>query len=97
MLTVAVRCSGSTAGGWTCDVRVREADRDRSSHVVRVSPSDLTRLTPGAADPTALVERSFAFLLERERPEAILRSFDLLDIGRYFPEYEAEIRQRLTG
>jgi hypothetical protein len=40
-----------------------------------------------------LVERSFAFLLEREPPGSILRSFDLLEIARYFPEYEATIRQ----
>jgi hypothetical protein len=45
-------------------------------------------------DPVALVEQSFRFLLDRESPQMILAAFDLLEIGRYFPEYEAEIRRR---
>ena len=43
------------------------------------------------------VEESFAFLLEREPRESILRRFDLPVIGRYFPEYEVEVRRRLGG
>jgi len=43
-----------------------------------------------------LVEASFAFLLEREPKESILRDFDLIVIGRYFPQYEQEIGHRLT-
>jgi hypothetical protein len=43
-----------------------------------------------------LVEASFAFLLERETKESILREFDLTVIGRYFHEYEREIGHRLA-
>lgn len=43
-----------------------------------------------------LVEASFAFLLEREPKESILREFDLTVIGRYFPEYEQEIGHCMT-
>jgi hypothetical protein len=43
------------------------------------------------------VKLSFAFLLERESPQMIIRSFDLLDIARYFPEYEATIRRRAAA
>ncbi|HET7704008.1 MAG TPA: hypothetical protein VFK35_11455 [Candidatus Limnocylindrales bacterium] len=64
-----------------------------SEHEVRVTQADLARLAPGAVDPRDLVERSFAFLLEREPPSSILRRFDLPVIGRYFPDYEASIRQ----
>jgi hypothetical protein len=46
-------------------------------------------------DDETLVRRSFAFLLEREPAGSILRRFDLPVIGRYFPEYEQEIRRRL--
>ena len=45
--------------------------------------------------PKALVEASFAFLLEREPKESILRRFDLPVIGRYFPDYERAIAKRL--
>ena len=42
-----------------------------------------------------LVRSSFEFLLEREPRDSILRDFDLPMIGRYFPEYERDIGQRL--
>lgn len=98
MTTVDVRCAVDPTGGWACAVTVSEAGRSLTSHEVRVAPADLARLAPGAADPTDLVEASFAFLLEREPPTSILRSFDLTVIGRYFPAYEREIGRRLrTG
>ena len=39
---------------------------------------------------------SFAFLLEREPRESILRQFELPVIERYFPGYEAQIRRRMA-
>jgi hypothetical protein len=95
MTAIRIRCSGDQASGWTCAVSLRDAeDEDAgevSRHEVRVRPADLERLRPGATDPSGLVEASFAFLLEREPPRSILRSFDLLEIARYFPEYEGEM------
>jgi hypothetical protein len=94
MPTIDVRCSGSAESGWTCAVDIGDEGRTVTSHEVRVRDEDLGRLAPAAADPTELVRASFAFLLERESPRSILRSFDLLEIARYFPEYEATIRGR---
>jgi hypothetical protein len=91
MATVGVGCAGTPEDGWVCDVTVRDGVAEVSRHRVRVRPADLVRLSPGAASPELLVEASFAFLLERESPGSILRSFDLMDIGHYFPEYEATI------
>ena len=81
------------ADGWDCTVTVREGTE--THHRVRVSQVDLARLAPRASDPVDLVEASFAFLLEREPKESILREFDLTVIGRYFPDYEREIGHRL--
>ncbi len=64
-------------------------------HLVRVTDLDAVRIAPGVGT-AELVEESFRFLLEREAKESILRSFDLPVIGRYFPEYEAEIRGRFS-
>ena len=36
------------------------------------------------------------FLLERESPSSILRSFSLDVIERYFPEYRVEMSRRLA-
>lgn len=93
MTQIAVDCKldgVESSSGWSCKVRLS----DRSSvteHTVRITPADLTRLAPGSTDPTDLVRRSFAFLLEREAKESILGTFDLPLIGRYFPEYERTI------
>ena len=76
-------------------VRVIEAGSE-TTHDVTVSPNDYTRLTSGKTEPEELVRRSFEFLLEREPKESILTRFDLSVIGRYFPEYEREIRRRLS-
>ena len=77
--------------GWTCHVDVAEGG-SATSHYVSIAAADLERLDPGSTDPTDLVRRSFAFLLEREPKESILRSFDLTVIGRYFPDWERRIR-----
>jgi hypothetical protein len=76
------------------DVMVREGASE-SLHTVTLSREDHERLSGGAASPEALVAESFRFLLEREPKESILRRFDLTVIGRYFPEYEREIRDRV--
>ena len=79
--------------GWDCVVTVRNGTK--TQHRVRVSRAALARLAPGASEPVGLVEASFAFLLEREPKESILRTFDLTVIGSYFPDYEREIARRL--
>ena len=76
-------------------VRVIEAASE-SSHQVTLNPGDCARLTGGAAEPEELLRKSFQFLLEREPKESILARFDLSVISRYFPEYEQEMKRRLT-
>ena len=65
-------------------------------HDVTVSAEELRRYG-GSAGPERLIEASFEFLLEREPKEAILQSFKLSVIERYFPEYAREIGGRLEG
>ncbi len=76
-------------------VRVSEP-RSETTHDVTVSPNSYMKLTAGKVDPEELVRRSFEFLLEREPKESILTRFDLSLISRYFPEYEREIKRRLS-
>jgi hypothetical protein len=95
MAAIAVRCDGDKGAGWICTVTLREGGLDISSHRVRVWASDMERLAPNATDPSALVKASFGFLLARESPQMILRSFELTDIARFFPDYEADVRKRV--
>ena len=80
---------------WSCVVDVDHAGRQRR-HAVTVKRADLERWGGGSTreDVESLVARSFDFLLEREPPDAILASFDLSVIQRYFPEYDRAFRRR---
>lgn len=71
--------------------------RSQTSHLVSLEEDYRQKLTGGKVGAEQLVRRSFEFLLEREPKESILRRFDLPAIGRYFPEYEREIKKRLGG
>jgi hypothetical protein len=94
MTELVISCRQRNGGRWTCDVDVVAPGGTSTSHRVTITSADLDRLEPGAADPHGLVDRSFRFLLEREPNTSILRSFDLMEIARYFPEYEATIGGR---
>jgi len=95
MTPMTVSCEPDGAG-FTCAVTIGD-DPTATHHQVAVEAADLERLHPGAADPEALVRAAFDFLLTREPRESILRRFDLPAIGRYFPEWEAEVARRLPA
>jgi hypothetical protein len=89
---ISVTVESSTADAYRLSVRVREG-RSETAHEVTLGSALLARLAPGeAAD--AFVRRCFAFLLDREPKESILRSFDVSVIARYFPEFEAKIARK---
>lgn len=82
--------------GTSYELQVTVSERgSETRHRVTLQKADYERLAGGKASPEDLATESFRFLLEREPKEAILRSFDLTVIGRYFPEYEREIAKRL--
>ena len=83
-----------TEAGWHCTVTLGD-DPGATTHEVQVDREVLDDLAPGAP-PEELVRASFAFLLEREPRESIMRSFELPIIGRFFGDYPNEIRRRLA-
>ena len=92
MTDIDVSCV-TAADGWLCQATVKQ-DGGETRHSVTLTREDFQRLASSGETPSALVRRSFEFLLEREPKESILRSFALQDIGRYFPEFEREISSR---
>ncbi len=66
-----------------------------TTHTVTLEPEYYEKLAGGKVTPETLIEKSFEFLLEHESNTSILSSFDLPVIGRYFPEYERSVVQRL--
>jgi 4-hydroxyphenylpyruvate dioxygenase-like putative hemolysin len=69
----------------------------RTVHRVTVPASYYEKLTGRRIGAKELVRLSFEFLLEREPKESILQAFELPVIGRYFPEFEREMRRRLDA
>lgn len=91
MLDVRAERKGDS---WACAVIVITHGHENRYDVV-VHPADLDRWASGDDQGAVqdLVKRSFEFLLEREPPGSILKSFDLAVIQRYFPEYDREFRR----
>jgi hypothetical protein len=81
--------------GWLCSVTV-DQEGVRTVHAVTVSASDVQRWARSGdrEDVERLVASSFDFLLAREPPGAILGSFDLSVIQRYFPEFDSTFAKR---
>jgi hypothetical protein len=78
------------------EFRVRVTERkSETSHRVTLKPEDYQRLTGGKVNESELVKWSFEFFLQNEPKESILGRFDLSVVGRYFPEFEKEIKRRL--
>lgn len=78
----------------TVDVEHIEGDRwrvrvgDRTEHEVTATRESLRRAAARDDEPAQeTVRRTFAFLLEREPPESILRRFSLDVVARYFPDF----------
>ena len=76
------------------EVKVRGTTQ--MTHRVKLRDADRERLGGKDVSAERLVEESFRFLLEREPNTSILSSFELPLIGKYFPQYEREIRERLS-
>jgi len=68
-----------------------------TSHEVTLSRADYERLGRAFPDPASLIRACFEFLLAREPKEQILSSFDVAQIGRFFPEFEREIGRLAPG
>jgi hypothetical protein len=77
------------------EVVVREG-RGETRHHVTMGRATCERLTGGKATPEGCLEAAFRFLLDREPKEAILGSFDVTVISRYFPEFEKELQHYLA-
>jgi hypothetical protein len=95
---IEVGCEPAGAG-WRCRVTVSD-DLGSSAYDVGVpAPGPFLGSLlpdPGFLDMDRLVRETFAFLLEREPRSSILARFDLPVVDRYFPDYPAEIRRRLS-
>ena len=73
-----------------------EADQE-SIHRVHMSQEFYRQLCGATVTHEYVLIQAFRFLLDREPNTAILADFDLADIGKYFPEFESEMKARLNN
>jgi hypothetical protein len=85
----------SATGPREFDVEVRDS-ATVTSHRVSVPEELIEQLGVDESELERLVRESFAFLLEREPPGAIMGRFSLDVIASYFPEYREELARRLS-
>jgi hypothetical protein len=95
MASVDVVAADDTGRRFT--VTIGADDGSPSTHDVGVSDADWDRFGGGFEERADLVEASIVFLVEREPKESILRSFELRDIARYFPDYGETFTGRSSG
>ncbi len=65
-------------------------------HRVHMSQEYYRALCGATVTHEYVLIQAFRFLLEREPNTSILAEFDLTDINRYFPDFEAVIKDRLN-
>ena len=90
MIKIDILDEEKTDTGWKFRVRVSEGGPGLE-YEVDLSEEYWKKLTQENEKPQDLVKRSFKFLLVRETKEAILRSFNLNTISKYFADFEDKI------
>ena len=87
MTSINVDMAVEDRDGWVFTVELNDPDSS-TRHSVYLSRETFENLRRCDETSTEFIKRSFEFLLKREPKNAILGSFDILDINRYFPEFE---------
>ncbi|MBM4204615.1 MAG: hypothetical protein FJ194_10770 [Gammaproteobacteria bacterium] len=64
-------------------------------HEVRMTQADYRLLSDRRCTHEWAIVQAFVFLLEHEPNTSILPVFDIMEIGRYFPEFREEMKRRL--
>ena len=70
------------------DFLVEVSAASSTQHRVTLTDAYWDQVWNGRMTKVEIIERSFAFLLERETNDSILNTFELPVIQRYFPEYQ---------
>jgi hypothetical protein len=82
------------SGPHVYDVTITHPSAARTTHCVTVPASMLGELGLSAAQEPILLRQALAYLLEHH-PAAIPDRFDLDEVGRAIPDFEADILDRI--
>lgn len=65
-------------------------------HEVRMTQADYRVLSGRRCTHEWVLIQTFRFLLEQEPNTSILPVFDIMDVERYYPDFQEQLAQRLT-
>jgi len=77
------------------EFRVVVKKKTITEHVVLLSDQTYKKLTKNLKTKEELLMFSFEFLLEKEDNTSILKTFELSEISRYFPDFSSYIEKWL--
>ncbi|OGD81523.1 hypothetical protein A3A54_02295 [Candidatus Curtissbacteria bacterium RIFCSPLOWO2_01_FULL_39_62] len=94
---VTIISKEKTLSGWQFKVNINIKDLDKNSQeeynlTIELDETDYVRLTNRSINPEEMVKKSVNFLLSRENARNILTSFNLMEISKYYPDYEEMIK-----
>lgn len=94
---VTITSKEKTLAGWQFTVNIKIKDLDKNTQeehnlTIQLDESDYVRLTNRVINPEEMVIKSVNFLLGRESARNILTSFNLMEISKYYPDYEEMIK-----
>ena len=95
MWKISIENKGENINEWIFEVNLKN-NEGKFSYKVFVSKDYYRDLTNTKIPPITLVERSYTFLLNKEKASEILKQFNIKEISDYFTEYESSIKKTLS-
>lgn len=94
---ITITSTDKNVSGWDFSVNIKIKDEesgnmDEYNLQIQVDDTDYERLTSRSITPEEMVIKSVKFLLGRESAGQIMRSFNIMEIKKFFPDWEEMIK-----
>lgn len=94
---IIITSTGKTVVGWEFAVSIKIKDEETGKMneyniQVQVDDTDYARLTSRTITPEEMVIKSVKFLLGRESAGQIMKTFNIMEIKKYYPDWEEMIK-----
>lgn len=95
MWKISIEKERENINDWNFKVNIKNKEGE-FNYSVSVSKDYYRDITSKKIPPVTLVERSFLFLLNKEKASDIKSSFNIKEINTYFAEFESSIERGLN-
>lgn len=88
---IQIKSEQKTPGGWEFIVAIGD-DEETLDFNISLDEDYYNEITGKQISPDELIKKSFEYLLRRESKHTILKSFNLRQIAKYFPDFEEMVK-----